>query len=75
MPPQNAVQTGGRLDQDHPPETNGRMAICRRCGSRTDDAAGSHHVPADGQITRIQDWLAAESKRSDIKRALEARGR
>ncbi len=74
MPPQDAMQTGGQLDQDHPPETNGRMAICRRCGSRT-DAAGGHHAPADGQIKRIQDWLAAESKRMHIKRALEARGR
>jgi hypothetical protein len=73
MPPDDAVPTGGQLDEDHPPETNGRMAVCRRCGSRTDDPAGSHHVPAERQLDRVRDWLAAESKRLDIKRALEAR--
>jgi hypothetical protein len=73
MPPEDVVDTGGRLDQDHSPETNGRIAVCRRCGSRTDDPAGSRHVPADRQMTRVREWLATESKKLDIKRALDAR--
>ena len=29
-----------QLDQHHLPETNGRIAVCRRCGARTDSPAG-----------------------------------
>jgi hypothetical protein len=28
-----AQQLGSRLDEDHAPETNGRMSVCRRCGA------------------------------------------
>jgi hypothetical protein len=30
-----ASRLGTRLDEDHIPETSGRMAVCRRCGFRT----------------------------------------
>jgi hypothetical protein len=51
---------GMRLDAHHAPETNGRMAVCRRCGSRTDAPAGSHHLPSSHQLTRSDGWLAAQ---------------
>ena len=73
MAPQGEIHTGSQLDEDHAPETNGRMAICRRCGSRTDGPVGSHHEPSDGQMTRIREWLAAETRRAGIRRSLEAR--
>jgi hypothetical protein len=73
MAPQGETHTGGQLDEDHAPETNGRMAICRRCGSRTDGPVGGHHLPSDGQMVRIREWLAAEARRAGIRRSLEAR--
>jgi hypothetical protein len=74
MPPDGAVHTGGQLDENHPPETNGRMSVCRRCGSQTDGPAGTHHLPSDRQVGRVRDWLVAELTRMDIKRSLDARG-
>jgi len=74
MPPEDEIHMGGQLDQDHLPETNGRMSVCRRCGSQTDGPIGSHHMPSDRQMTRIREWLVAESKKMHIKHALEARG-
>ena len=73
MAPEGELHTGGQLDQDHSPETNGRMPICRRCGSRTDGAEGEHHLPSERQSTRMREWLVAESRKVDIKRSLEAR--
>jgi hypothetical protein len=70
---EGVMHTGGQLDQNHSPETNGRMSVCRRCGSRTEGVLGEHHMPSDGQMARIRDWLIAESKKMDIQRALEAR--
>ena len=40
----------------------------------TDGADGEHHMPSERQIARIREWLVADSKKLDIKRALEARG-
>jgi hypothetical protein len=65
--------SGGRLDDDHAPETNGRMAVCRRCGART-DAAGAHHVPADGQLARIDDWLEGQRTQRFLADRRAARG-
>jgi len=74
MPPEGEMHTGAQLDQDHSPETNGRMSVCRRCGSQTDDPVGRHHMPSERQMTRMRGWLVAESKKIDIKLALKARG-
>jgi hypothetical protein len=74
MAPDGEMHTGGQLDQNHTPETNGRMSVCRRCGSMTDGADGAHHMPSERQIARIREWLVADSRKLDIKRALEARG-
>jgi hypothetical protein len=50
------------------------MAVCRRCGSQTDGPDGGHHMPTDRQMTRIREWLVAESRKVHIQRAREARG-
>jgi hypothetical protein len=64
-----ATLLGTRLDEHHPPETNGRMAVCRRCGSQTDDPQGRHHVPAAQQLTRSSEWLDAQARAVTIDRA------
>ncbi len=74
MPPEGEMHIGSELDEDHSPETNGRMSVCRRCGSQTDGPNGGHHMPSDRQMTRIREWLVAESKKMHIERALKARG-
>jgi hypothetical protein len=61
-------QTGNRLDAHHLPETNGRMAICRRCGART-DSAGSKHVPDEQRLVRSDEWLETQAHTSRIDRA------
>ena len=74
VPAEGDRDTGSRLDQDHAPETNGRMAVCRRCGSRTDGPDGGHHLPSEGQAARIREWLVAESQRVHIDRVRASRG-
>ena len=74
MLPDGVTLTGSQLDQHHAPETNGRMSVCRRCGSRTDGPDGQRHVPSEDQMTRIGEWLAAESTRVHINQVREARG-
>jgi hypothetical protein len=63
-----------RLDAHHLPETNGRMAVCRRCGARTDSPEGLHHVLAESQVTRSSNWLVAQSRLQDIEAARMRRG-
>ena len=60
---------GSQLDQHHAPETNGRMSVCRRCGTRTDDAAGHHHLPSERQLTRSGEWLQSEARAAHIAQA------
>ena len=74
MPQPDETPTGSQLDQNHPPETNGRMSVCRRCGSQTDGPSGARHMPADRQITRVREWLIAESTKTHIDRVRRARG-
>ena len=66
-----APQVGIQLDQDHAPETNGRMAVCRRCGAHTDGPAAVHHTPDLRELPRSASWLVAEAQRRRIKRAQE----
>lgn len=70
MPPLEESPVGTQLDEDHAPETNGRMAVCRRCGMRT-DAAGLHHEPGERQLASSTAWLVAEVQRRRIERARE----
>jgi hypothetical protein len=60
---------GARLDEHHAPETNGRMAVCRRCGTQTDTPEGRQHVPSERQLTRSSEWLDAQARASRIDSA------
>jgi hypothetical protein len=57
---------GNQLDEHHAPETNGRMAVCRRCGIRTDSPLGLSHVPGAEQVARGTSWLEAELRNDRI---------
>jgi hypothetical protein len=48
---------GARLDEHHSPETNGRMAVCRRCGAQTESPQGRQHVPSERRLARSEEWL------------------
>jgi hypothetical protein len=67
-------EIGKQLDEHHAPETNGRMAVCRRCGSRTDGPAGSHHTPAEHQVDRSDEWLTAQARLARVDEARRAHG-
>ncbi|MGO8872425.1 MAG: hypothetical protein ACLQPH_13680 [Acidimicrobiales bacterium] len=67
-------QLGAQLDEDHAPETNGRMSVCRRCGARTESPRGLHHLPSQPQRDRSSDWLVAQSRLNQINRTRALRG-
>ena len=67
-----ALQLGSRLDEDHAPETNGRMSVCRRCGAQTDGPEGPH-LPNERKLERALQWLDAQSRSSGIDRARSRR--
>ena len=67
---EEALSLGSRLDEDHPPETNGRMAVCRRCGAHTDSPEGLRHVPDERQLARSSDWLDMQARASRIQRSI-----
>ena len=50
-----------RLDSHHDPETNGRMAICRRCGVQTEGPAGRHRLADQRSATRAATWLERQA--------------
>jgi len=54
------LQTAAQLDEHHAPETNGRMAICRRCGMQTVGPTGGH-APRAPQLAQAKRWLAGQS--------------
>jgi hypothetical protein len=57
-----AAVLGARLDQDHWPETNGRMPVCRRCGAYTESPQGRQHVPSEHRLARAEEWLDAQGR-------------
>ena len=63
-----ATQVASQLDEDHAPETNGRMSVCRRCGAHTDGPAGLHHTPDERELQRSASWLTAEVQRKRLER-------
>jgi len=65
MPSSEAVSLGAQLDEDHSPETNGWMPVCRRCGAYTESTVGCHHVPNERRLARAQEWLETYS---DVRR-------
>lgn len=60
--PPSKSDVGALLDAHHTPETNGRMAICRRCGAMTDSPGGSRHTPGDLRLDRLCEWLDAQER-------------
>jgi hypothetical protein len=62
-----SIAAGNRLDADHAPETNGWMAVCRRCGIRTDGPLGGH-APYPAQISQADRWLDGQAMNSSIAR-------
>jgi hypothetical protein len=65
-----AAYLGSRLDEHHPPETNGRMAVCRRCGTHTDSPEGSKHQPDERQLARSNEWLDKQDRASRIQKSM-----
>jgi hypothetical protein len=61
-----ASPVGSRLDEDHVPETNGRMAVCRRCGFRTDGKSGAAHAPIDEQEAKANRWLDGQAQANRV---------
>lgn len=69
MVSREASLLGARLDDHHSPETNGRMAVCRRCGAQTNDPAGRQHVPHELRLDRSNAWLEMQT-RFDVQKEL-----
>jgi hypothetical protein len=65
----DASQVALRLDKDHLPETNGRMAVCRVCGTTTDSPAGATHVPSERQVARAGGWLDERARLDRVEQA------
>jgi hypothetical protein len=62
---------GARLDQHHSPETNGRMAVCRRCGAQTNGPDGRQHIPHELRLDRSTTWLDMQTRVDAQKTLLE----
>jgi hypothetical protein len=69
--PESLPDTGTRLDDHHAPETNGRMAICRRCGCLTESAVGRTHAPDPHQLVMCGQWLDGQERANRVGRARE----
>jgi hypothetical protein len=63
------TEVGARLDEHHKPETNGRMAVCRKCGAQTTGPQQSRHAPQQRHQARSDEWLANQSQLRRIDRA------
>ena len=70
-----AAALGARLDEDHSPETNGRMAVCRRCGAQTESPQGRQHVPNEMRLARSEEWLDAQTRAQHTDYAKESLNR
>ena len=69
------MHVAAQLDEDHAPETNGRIPVCHRCGARTESPAGLHHLLAEDRVSRSSEWLMAQSRQRDIAHAQLLRGK
>jgi hypothetical protein len=75
MTSSECLHVATQLDEDHAPETNGRIPVCRRCGARTDGPTGVHHVIQEGRAGRSSEWLVAQSRLRDIAHSQMLRGK
>jgi hypothetical protein len=69
MAASEASRLGTQLDEDHVPETNGRMAVCRRCGFRTAGVRSDRHAPVEAQEAKANRWLDAQALASRVAKA------
>jgi hypothetical protein len=69
---EKASSLGSRLDDDHLPETNGRMAVCRRCGAHTETPEGLKHAPDERQLVKSSEWLDMQDRASRIQRSISS---
>jgi hypothetical protein len=67
MTTSECVHVAAQLDEHHAPETNGRIAVCRKCGARTEGPEGVHHVLQDKSLGRSSEWLDAQSRLRHIE--------
>jgi hypothetical protein len=74
MTSSECLHVAGRLDEHHAPETNGRIAVCRKCGQRTDGPSGDHHLIQESRVSRSSEWLVAQSRLDEIAHAQMLRG-
>lgn len=74
MTSSECLHVAAQLDEHHAPETNGRIAVCHRCGARTEGPMGGHHVIAESRVGRSSEWLVAQSRLQDIAQARLLRG-
>jgi hypothetical protein len=63
---------GSRLDEDHAPETNGRMPVCRRCGFRTTGATSDVHALIEAEEARANQWLDAQAQVRRVAKGRDA---
>jgi hypothetical protein len=70
--PSEVSRTGAQLDEHHAAQTNGRMAVCQRCGMATDGPAG-RHAPHEKQLEKAARWLDAQALSSRIATMTSAR--
>ena len=63
----DARRVAALLDANHIPETNGWMAVCRKCGIRTASPEGLH-APHALQIAAAEAWLERDTLGSNIAR-------
>ena len=75
MTSSECLHVATQLDEDHAPETNGRIPVCRRCGARTDGPTGIYHVIQEGRAGRSSEWLVAQSRLRDIAHSQMLRGK
>ena len=69
------LHVAAQLDEDHAPETNGRIPVCHTCGARTEGPDGGHHVLQENRVGRSSEWLSAQSRQRDIAHARVLRGK
>ncbi|HEY1465590.1 MAG TPA: hypothetical protein VGF11_00940 [Acidimicrobiales bacterium] len=68
MAPSDASHVSIQLDEDHAPETNGRMPVCRRCGFRTEETS-NRHAATDGHQAKAGQWLDNQALASRVAKA------
>jgi hypothetical protein len=74
MTASQCLHVAAQLDENHAPETNGRIPVCRRCGARTDGPTGEHHLIQENRVARSSEWLVAQSRLRDIAQSQMLRG-